>query len=55
MGNIQINNGWKDKAHLELLKNAVNSLSELNVLSNEEAENIKLEIKKQDDGKIHTS
>lgn len=55
MNKIEINNDWKDKSHLELLDNAANSLSELGVLSKEEAENIKLAIKEQDDGEIHTS
>ena len=55
MNKIEINNDWKDKTHLELLNNAVNSLTELGVLSEYEAERIKLAIKEQDDGKTHTS
>lgn len=55
MDKIQIKNDWKDKKHLELLNNAAESLAELGVLSEAETENIKLTIKEQDDGQIHTS
>lgn len=55
MNKIEIKKDWRDKFHLELLSNAIKSLSELGVLSEAEAENIKLTIKEQDDGQIHTS
>lgn len=55
MDKIEIKNSWKDRFHLELLSNAVDSLYELGILPKKEAENIKLAIKEQDDGKIHSS
>lgn len=55
MNKIAIKDNWRDKAHLELLNNATDSLAELGVLSEPEVESIKYAIKEQDDGEIHTS
>jgi hypothetical protein len=55
MNKIAIKDNWRDKAHLELLNNATDSLAELGVLSGPEVESIKSAIKEQDDGEIHTS
>lgn len=54
MDKIEIKNNWKDKVHLRLLDNAVKSLSEFGVISELEAERIKLAIKEQDDEEEHT-
>lgn len=52
MNNITVNKDWMDKAHLELLNNAANSLAEMGVISEAEIENIKDAIKGQEDGEI---
>lgn len=55
MNQIEIKKDWRDKSHLELLSNAIKSLSELGALSEVEVEKIKLKIKEQDDGQTYTS